>query len=94
MSRHDPAALLPLKNSTYRVLLALGDDANSPRFVETVPTRGYRFVAPVESIESTETISAKGTAGAAGTAPSGPSGPSRRPENCQPSGASTARSPP
>lgn len=27
---------------------ALGDAANSPRFVETVPLRGYRFVAPVE----------------------------------------------
>jgi TolB-like protein/DNA-binding winged helix-turn-helix (wHTH) protein/Tfp pilus assembly protein PilF len=28
---------------------ALGDDANSPRFIETVPRRGYRFIAPVES---------------------------------------------
>ena len=27
---------------------ALGDDANSPRFIETVPRRGYRFVAPIE----------------------------------------------
>ena len=27
--------------------LALGDDANVPRFVETLPKRGYRFVAPV-----------------------------------------------
>jgi TolB-like protein/DNA-binding winged helix-turn-helix (wHTH) protein/Tfp pilus assembly protein PilF len=27
---------------------ALGDDANSPRFIETVPRRGYRFIAPVE----------------------------------------------
>jgi hypothetical protein len=27
---------------------ALGDDAASPRFIETVPKHGYRFVAPVE----------------------------------------------
>ena len=25
----------------------LGDDAASPRFIETVPKRGYRFIAPV-----------------------------------------------
>lgn len=27
----------------------LGDDAASPRFIETVPKHGYRFIAPVES---------------------------------------------
>lgn len=27
---------------------ALGDSAESPRFIETVPRRGYRFLAPVE----------------------------------------------
>src|SRR5215469_314399 len=26
---------------------ALGDNADNPRFVETVPRRGYRFIAPV-----------------------------------------------
>jgi DNA-binding winged helix-turn-helix (wHTH) protein len=26
---------------------ALGDSADNPRFVETVPRRGYRFIAPV-----------------------------------------------
>jgi Tol biopolymer transport system component/DNA-binding winged helix-turn-helix (wHTH) protein len=26
---------------------ALGDDANTPRYVETLPRRGYRFIAPV-----------------------------------------------
>ncbi len=29
---------------------ALGDDANSPRFIETVPRRGYRFIAEVERV--------------------------------------------
>jgi TolB-like protein/DNA-binding winged helix-turn-helix (wHTH) protein/Tfp pilus assembly protein PilF len=27
---------------------ALGDEAQSPRYVETLPRRGYRFIAPVE----------------------------------------------
>lgn len=27
---------------------ALGDDADNPRFIETIPRRGYRFVAPVQ----------------------------------------------
>src|SRR6516225_9966381 len=33
-----------------RLRQALGDSAESPRFVETVPRRGYRFIAPVEGI--------------------------------------------
>jgi cholera toxin transcriptional activator len=27
---------------------ALGDDAANPRFIQTLPRRGYRFIAPVE----------------------------------------------
>jgi DNA-binding winged helix-turn-helix (wHTH) protein len=30
----------------------LGDDAARPRFIETVPKHGYRFIAPVEVVES------------------------------------------
>lgn len=30
----------------------LGDDANRPRFIETVPKHGYRFIAPVEPVDS------------------------------------------
>jgi DNA-binding winged helix-turn-helix (wHTH) protein len=29
---------------------ALGDDADSPLFLETVPRRGYRFISPVETV--------------------------------------------
>ena len=29
---------------------ALGDDASRPRFIETVPKHGYRFIAPVEPV--------------------------------------------
>ena len=33
---------------------ALGDSADNPRFVETVPRRGYRFIAPVEGGNTAE----------------------------------------
>ena len=29
----------------------LGDDAARPRFIETVPKHGYRFIAPVEALD-------------------------------------------
>jgi DNA-binding winged helix-turn-helix (wHTH) protein len=32
-----------------RLRVALGDDAITPHFIETVPRRGYRFVAPVDA---------------------------------------------
>ncbi len=35
-----------------RLREALGDSAESPRFVETLPRRGYRFVAPVTEVMS------------------------------------------
>jgi len=31
----------------HRIRSVLGDDARSPRYVETLPRRGYRFIAPV-----------------------------------------------
>lgn len=37
--------------AVLKVREALSDEANNPRFVETVPRRGYRFIAPV-SIEN------------------------------------------
>ncbi|MGC1421652.1 MAG: winged helix-turn-helix domain-containing protein [Terracidiphilus sp.] len=39
-----------MNSAVNRIREALGDDANSPRFVETLARRGYRFVAPVERI--------------------------------------------
>lgn len=43
-----------LNAAINRVREALGDSAENPRFVETLPRRGYRFVAPVEGTPSTE----------------------------------------
>src|ERR1051325_8897563 len=34
--------------------VALGDDAAAPVYVETLPRRGYRFVAPVRPVGSVE----------------------------------------
>jgi DNA-binding winged helix-turn-helix (wHTH) protein len=38
----------------------LGDDAARPRFIETVPKHGYRFIAPVEPAEPGPQPQAKG----------------------------------
>jgi len=37
---------------------ALGDSASSPRFVETLARRGYRFIAPVDGVAAAATVSA------------------------------------
>jgi DNA-binding winged helix-turn-helix (wHTH) protein len=39
-----------LNSAVNRIREALGDTAGSPRFVETLARRGYRFLAPVELI--------------------------------------------
>ncbi len=36
-----------LRTYVLELRKALGDDAGAPRFIETVPKRGYRFVAPI-----------------------------------------------
>jgi Tol biopolymer transport system component/DNA-binding winged helix-turn-helix (wHTH) protein len=35
--------------SINQIRTALGDDADKPRYVETIPRRGYRFICPVET---------------------------------------------
>src|ERR1700690_2635295 len=37
-----------LNTAINKVREVLGDSAESPRFVETLPRRGYRFIAPVD----------------------------------------------
>src|SRR5215831_4527543 len=36
-----------LNSAVSRLRDALGDSANSPSFIETIPKRGYRFVVPI-----------------------------------------------
>ena len=39
-----------LNTAIGRLREALDDSADNPRFIETVPRRGYRFIAPVEKV--------------------------------------------
>jgi len=41
-----------LNTAIKKLRFALGDSADTPVFIETVPRRGYRFLAPIEIIES------------------------------------------
>src|SRR5215472_257920 len=38
---------LGLKKAINRLRDVLGDSAENPRFIETLPRRGYRFIAPI-----------------------------------------------
>src|SRR5215470_10524589 len=42
---------LALRKAVNRVREVLGDSAENPRFIETLPRRGYRFVAPVNGTD-------------------------------------------
>ena len=50
-----------LNTAVQKVRQILGDDARNPRFVETVPRRGYRFIAPVR-VDEEAPSAANGTA--------------------------------
>ena len=39
-----------LNSAIQRLRAALGDTAESPRFIETLPRRGYRFLVPVDQV--------------------------------------------
>jgi TolB-like protein/DNA-binding winged helix-turn-helix (wHTH) protein/TolA-binding protein len=41
-----------LNSAIRQIRHALKDDTEAPRFIETVPRRGYRFLAPLEKIEN------------------------------------------
>ncbi len=54
-----------LNTAINKVREALGDSASSPRYVETLARRGYRFIAPVQAARSPQRI----TSGAEADAP-------------------------
>jgi len=46
-----------LNVAVHKIREVLGDSAESPRFVETLPRLGYRFIAPVEQVISIAPVS-------------------------------------
>jgi DNA-binding winged helix-turn-helix (wHTH) protein/tetratricopeptide (TPR) repeat protein len=49
-----------LNTSINKLREALGDSADNPRFIETLPRRGYRFIAPVTGLDGTTRDTAAG----------------------------------
>jgi TolB-like protein/DNA-binding winged helix-turn-helix (wHTH) protein/Flp pilus assembly protein TadD len=55
---------LGLNSAVMKLRAALGDSAENPRFVETLPRRGYRLIIPVEPIGEAQNASPLGSSGA------------------------------
>src|SRR5467141_5059828 len=49
-----------LNTAINKLREALGDAADNPRFIETLPRRGYRFIAPVTGVDGTTRGTATG----------------------------------
>ncbi|HEV3197603.1 MAG TPA: DPP IV N-terminal domain-containing protein [Bryobacteraceae bacterium] len=47
-------------NAIRKIRLALSDDADNPRFVQTVPRQGFRFIAPVHYVVSPPSMPQQG----------------------------------
>jgi TolB-like protein/DNA-binding winged helix-turn-helix (wHTH) protein len=65
---------LALRKAIARLREALGDSPESPHFIETIPRRGYRFIAPVSVDGRSGTVAEAETASAPPAAP-----PARQP---------------
>ena len=55
-----------LNNAITRLREVLGDDADSPRFIETVPRVGYRFIYPLAAAPSSSSTAESPSNGPAG----------------------------
>jgi DNA-binding winged helix-turn-helix (wHTH) protein/tetratricopeptide (TPR) repeat protein len=54
-----------LNTAINKLREALGDSADNPRFIETLPRRGYRFIAPVTGVNGIARETAAGVSAAA-----------------------------
>src|SRR5262245_62258734 len=59
-----------LNTAINKIREVLGDSSENPRFVETLPRRGYRFIGPVEKKDPTEMQVGPPTSGTAKAVPS------------------------
>ena len=50
-----------LNRAIVRLRQSLGDESEAPRYIETVPRRGYRFLVPVETVNRVNGQSARRT---------------------------------
>jgi TolB-like protein/DNA-binding winged helix-turn-helix (wHTH) protein/Flp pilus assembly protein TadD len=84
-----------LNAAMNRLRDALGDTAENPRFVQTIPRRGYRFIAPVERIErpaaTMSPVPPVATAAIPGTAPGWSESDVAAPASTTPSGTDARR---
>jgi TolB-like protein/DNA-binding winged helix-turn-helix (wHTH) protein/Tfp pilus assembly protein PilF len=60
---------LALKKAVNRLREVLGDSADSPHFIETVPRRGYRFLGTLEAVEPHGTMPASAPSPTSGRIP-------------------------
>jgi DNA-binding winged helix-turn-helix (wHTH) protein len=52
-----------LNTVANRLRIVLGDSAETPRYIETLPRVGYRFIAPVERVTSGHEVARDSSAG-------------------------------
>jgi Tol biopolymer transport system component/DNA-binding winged helix-turn-helix (wHTH) protein len=58
-----------LNSAIKRLRVALNESANTPRYIETLPGRGYRFIAPLNGVPAAATPLPQPSAGAPATDP-------------------------
>jgi TolB-like protein/DNA-binding winged helix-turn-helix (wHTH) protein/Tfp pilus assembly protein PilF len=60
---------LGLNAAIMKLRAALGDSAENPRFIETIPRRGYRLIVPVQEINRSQTASSQESSAAPAALP-------------------------
>ena len=65
---------LGLNTAIKKIRAALSDSADNPKFVETLPRRGYRFICPVEEVPFIATAAPSANENPAAAAADAPSG--------------------
>lgn len=68
---HDALSPNVLPQTVSELRQALGDSAQSPRYIETRHRRGYRLIAPAQAVAVAEASAMAGERAAAASAPSG-----------------------